>query len=40
MGSMDPYEGLAAVERRDGTLVRVWADLPSPRSTARLRQTG
>ncbi|MFB7214750.1 hypothetical protein [Streptomyces sp. NPDC056255] len=24
---MDPYEGPATVERRDGTLVRVWAEV-------------
>ncbi|MEU2134941.1 hypothetical protein [Streptomyces sp. NPDC018352] len=24
---MDPYEGLATVERRDGTLLRVWAEV-------------
>ncbi|WP_406416086.1 hypothetical protein OH809_40320 [Streptomyces sp. NBC_00873] len=24
---MNPYEGLATVERRDGTLVRVWAEV-------------
>lgn len=26
-GGMNPYEGLATVERSDGTLVRVWAEV-------------
>ncbi|MET8404566.1 hypothetical protein [Streptomyces sp900116325] len=47
---MNPYEGLATVERMDGTLVRVWAEVavaqePSPADadrpwTARLTAPG